>query len=382
MKITFLLSRFLNGGIDTVIVRYLDRLSTTGNSLSLIIGTEYKGLQRFESIIPKNVEVKYLLRESLLTILPKKKLCKKINGFTKAIDAVFFAPIRRILQKTRLKKTLSGTDVIVDFDSTYYSMLPKTDSLKIAFFHFSIEHYHNGNAKKIERLCGKMKIYDRIVLICNKMAEEFANRAPYLGNKVSVIYNPISKAELHEKATEYDVPDEDFIVSVARLEEHQKDFTTLIKAYAHANSASNLPKMYIIGEGRDKATLQDLTRQNGVDDKIVFLGFLPNPVPWIAKAKAFVLSSKFEGLPTVLIEALTLDRVIVSSDCPTGPSEILDNGNCGILVPVGDVNAMADALAKAVSDNELRGKILNNLSQHKHLFSADYCVGKFMELLS
>lgn len=381
MKITFLLSRFLNGGIDTVIVRYLSQLSTAGHTLSLVIGTEYKGLQRFENAVPKNVEVKYLLRESLLTSLPKKKLQKKIDGFTKTVDAILFAPIRRLLQKSRLKKALVGTDVIVDFDSTYYSMLPRTDSLKMAFFHFSINHYHNGNARKIERLCGKMKTYDRIVLICNKMAEEFATRAPYLGDKVSVIYNPISEAELQAKSTEYDVPDEDFILSVARLEEQQKDFTTLIKAYALANLATNLPKLYIIGEGRDKNTLQDLARQNGVGGKIAFIGFLPNPVPWIARAKVLVLSSKFEGLPTVLIEALTLDRVIVSSDCPTGPAEILDNGGCGILTPAGDVNAMSDAITKALYDNELRDRILLNASRHKQLFSAGYCVGKFLELL-
>ena len=381
MNITFMLSRFLNGGIDTVLLRYLHIIGGTGHKLTLVIGTEYKGLQRFESMIPPTVDVKYLLRDNMLTSIPKKKLSQKISTFQKAVDAVLFAPIRIALQKTRLKKILMQSDVAVDFDCTFYSKLNNANCIKIAFFHFSINHYHRGNTRKLNRLCGKMKVYDKIVMICNKMAEELAQRAPFLSDKVHVIYNPISMSELTQKASEYNVPDEDFIVSIARLEEHQKDFTTLIKAYAHAKQSCSLPKLYIIGEGRDKEYLETLSKEHGLEENVVFLGFIPNPIPWVAKSKVFVLSSKYEGLPTVLIEALALNRIIVSSDCPTGPAEILNNGKCGILVPMGDAKAMSDAIIKALHDNNLRSEIESNIAQHKQTFSTEHCLNKFMELL-
>ncbi|MCR5455735.1 MAG: glycosyltransferase [Bacteroidales bacterium] len=381
MKIKFLLSRFLNGGIDTVLLRYLQHIDRHANQIELIIGTEYKGLQRFEDLIPSNVQVKYLLHENFLTKLPKLKLTQKLSKTQKIIDAIAFAPIRRAIQKTRFKKAIQNADAVVDFDCTYYSFLKNATCRKIAFFHFSINKYHQSNESKINRLCHKMMVYDKIVVICNKMAEEFAQRAPFLNNRISVIYNPVSGQQLEEKASEYTPPDGQYILSIARLEEKQKDFTTLINAYAAANKKTPLPPLYIIGEGQDAAMLKQLSVQHKLENKIIFLGFIQNPMPWIAKAKVFVLSSKYEGLPTVLIEALTLGRIIVSSDCPTGPAEILDNGNCGILVPPGDANAMARAIIQAVEDEDLRAKITSNIDRHKQLFSADYCIGQFMDLL-
>ncbi len=380
MRITFLLSRFLNGGIDTVLVRYLQGIDCVNNDVTFVIGSEYKGMQPFEPFIPQNVKVKYLLREGMQTRLPKRKLSKSLNTRQKVLDAVLFAPVRGFIQKIRLKRLLKDEDVVVDFDTTFYSRLKGIKARKIAFFHFSINHYHRGNERKIKRLCRKMMTYDDIVLISKQMADEFAARVPRMCNKISVIYNPVSEENLLAKAAEYAVPTEDYILSVARLEERQKDFTTLIKAYAIANGQTPLPKLYIIGEGRDKDRLKALAQKCGVENKIVFKGFLPNPMPWIANSKLFVLSSKFEGLPTVLIEALTLRKIIVSSDCPTGPAEILDNGNCGVLTPVGDAEAMAKALIRALNDDELRSNIASNIEGHKKIFSAQYCIGQFMRL--
>lgn len=382
MQITFLLSRFLNGGIDTVIVRYLQCLANQSYKLRLIIGSEYKGLQPFEAELPAEVEVKYLLPESILTALPKKKLSHKLSAAEKIADAVLFAPVRRVLQRNRLSSSLKSCDVVVDFDSTFYSLLKGVPSKKIAFFHFSINKYHRGDERKLRRLCTKMSVYDKIVLICNKMAEEFASRAPELNDRISVIYNPIDEWQQRQKALEYVVSAEDYILSVGRLEEHQKDFTTLIKAYACAyRRNAQIPPLYIIGDGIDRTYLEKLAKEEGVAERVKFLGYLNNPMPWIANAKMFILSSKFEGLPTVLVEALMLDRVIVATGCPTGPAEILDNGNCGRLVPIADVDSLSNAIIDLLDNNELRSEILSNVSNHKKLFTPEHCITKFVELL-
>ena len=96
---------------------------------------------------------------------------------------------------------------------------------------------------------------------------------------------------------------------------------------------------------------EDLMKQVhllNLENDIVFLGLHKNPYPWIRASRLFVLSSKFEGLPTVLIEALSLEKTIISSNCPTGPKEILDNGKAGVLVPVMDEVAMAEAIHEQI----------------------------------
>ena len=326
--------------------------------------------------------MKYLLPEGFLSALPKKKITRRLNKAEKTIDALFSAPIRRNLQRRRLHKYLIGQDAAIDFDSTFYSMLKGTKCRKIAFFHFSLNNYHRGKKSKIKRLCRKMAVYDNIVLICQKMADEFAQCAPQLSERIKVIYNPIDEAAYKIQAQEYSVPTSDYLLSVGRLEESQKDFTTLIKGYAAAHRRNaDIPPLYIVGDGKDRKKLERLAQSEGMEGKISFLGFFPNPAPWIANAKIFLLCSKFEGLPTVLIEALMLDRIIIASDCPTGPSEILNNGKCGCLVPPRDPAAVSDAIINILSDNSLRDFYTENIIIHKKMFSPEFCISQLNEIL-
>ena len=101
----------------------------------------------------------------------------------------------------------------------------------------------------------------------------------------------------------------------------------------------------------------------------MFLGFQPTPLPWILHCKIFVHSAKFEGLPTVLIEALLLDKLIVATDCPTGPREILDHGRCGLLTPVGDAPAFAAAVLQLLNDKSLQQRLLSAAEEQKKIFT-------------
>lgn len=117
-----------------------------------------------------------------------------------------------------------------------------------------------------------------------------------------------------------EVEDDDYILTIARIEESQKDYTTLIKAYRLAKDelGDRLPKLRIIGKGQDRDAMQRLADELGLGDSVVFMGVMPNPMPWLVRARAFVLSSKFEGLPVSLVEALLLNVPIIASDCPVG----------------------------------------------------------------
>jgi glycosyltransferase involved in cell wall biosynthesis len=132
-----------------------------------------------------------------------------------------------------------------------------------------------------------------------------------------------------------------------------KDFATLIRAFAQLRQTRPC-RLAILGEGGQRPALEALARQLGVADDIALLGFAANPFAYLAKASLFVLSSQREGCPNALIEALALGIPAVSTDCPSGPAEILAQGAYGKLAPVGDAQALAAAMA-ATLEQPLEG---------------------------
>jgi glycosyltransferase involved in cell wall biosynthesis len=127
----------------------------------------------------------------------------------------------------------------------------------------------------------------------------------------------------------------------------QKDFSTLLKAFAHVQNKYP-SRLLILGEGRERDKLQTLTSQLGIEEVVSFPGFAPNPYAFMSRASVFVLSSAWEGLPNALIEALACGCPVVSTNCPSGPQEILANGAFGTLVPVGDDKALAEAIIQTL----------------------------------
>ncbi len=159
-----------------------------------------------------------------------------------------------------------------------------------------------------------------------------------MSNKFKVnsicIYNPLNKKEIIKKSKQkinlsfFSNKTINFI-NVGRLED-QKDHETLINGFIKLKSEINY-KLLIIGNGRNKNKLNILIKRNSLDNRIKIVDFKKNPYPFMKKADAFILSSIFEGLPNVLLEALVLKKFIISSNCPTGPLEILQNGKGGLL---------------------------------------------------
>ncbi len=166
-----------------------------------------------------------------------------------------------------------------------------------------------------------------------------------------VIYNPIVTADMLDRARQpVDHPwfadEQPVFVAAGRLRP-QKDFPMLIRAFAAVRSEREA-KLLILGEGPDRESLQSLIAQLGVGGDVELHGYTANPYAFFARATAFVLSSRWEGLPTVLIEALACGAPVIATECPSGPKEILADGRFGRLVPVGDEGAMAAALNVAL----------------------------------
>ena len=169
---------------------------------------------------------------------------------------------------------------------------------------------------------------------------------------VHVIQNPVVLPDLVSRAAAgipHDWLQDDgppVLLGVGRLW-HQKDFATLLRAF-HAAELQRRARLLILGEGPLRADLERLIQELELTDVVALPGFVRDPYPSMARAAAFVLSSVFEALPTVLIEAMALGTPVIASACPTGPTEILDYGRWGTLFDVGDVAALAAALTAAV----------------------------------
>jgi glycosyltransferase involved in cell wall biosynthesis len=166
------------------------------------------------------------------------------------------------------------------------------------------------------------------------------------GDRIHVIRNPVDVNRLRQLAAigmPQTVEDKSpYVVSLGRLTE-AKDFPTLLRAYA-SSALRGSHHLIIVGEGEQRTTLERLVRDLGVADRVLLLGAMDNPYGVVAGAAMHVLSSRWEGYPNVLLEALALGVPVVSTDCPHGPREILGGGHHGRLVPVGDAAALASAM--------------------------------------
>jgi glycosyltransferase involved in cell wall biosynthesis len=191
-----------------------------------------------------------------------------------------------------------------------------------------------------------------VIAVSQGAADDLARTVGLPRDKIRVIYNPvITTASLASARQAPEHPwfapgEPPVILGVGRLT-RQKDFPTLIHAFAEVRR-QRPARLMILGEGEERSRLEALVTELGVGKDVAFPGFRDNAMAFMAHSALFVLSSAWEGLPTVLIEALAAGTRVVSTDCPSGPREILQDGRLGALVPVGDVTAMAKAIADAL----------------------------------
>ncbi len=196
---------------------------------------------------------------------------------------------------------------------------------------------------------------DEIVAVSQGAAKDVAQVTGLPLTRIRVIYNPLVTPDLWEKSKEpLDHPwfasgEPPVVLGVGRLEE-EKDFPTLIRAFAQVRQVRPA-RLVILGTGREQQALNALVKELGLENDVAWVGFVSNPYPYLARAAVFVSSSIWEGLGNVIVEAIATQTQVVSTDCPCGPAEILDNGKYGSLVPVGDSQAMAEAILSALSGN-------------------------------
>lgn len=223
-----------------------------------------------------------------------------------------------------------------------------------------------------------------IVAVSKGVAEDYSQEMGIPLERFKVIYNPVVTESLYRKAQEplvhpWFMPEEPPVfITIGRLSE-EKDHALLIRAFARVKKVK-AARLLVLGEGNMRAELEMLIRGLGLEDNVLLPGFVNNPYPYLARASLFVLSSRTEGLPTALIESLAVGTPVISTDCRSGPREILKNGKYGHLVPVGDECKLVEAMLNALSNNKSK-KDMKKYAKCLEEFKPEFAVKSYLSII-
>ena len=215
---------------------------------------------------------------------------------------------------------------------------------------------------------------DRIVAVSAGVAADTATIAGLPREAITVIRNPVITPDLRQRATApcphpwFQGEGPPVLLGAGRLQ-RQKDFPTLIRAFARVRQVHPC-RLVIIGEGQERPALTALIGQLGLANQVDLPGFQAQPLPFLARANLFVLSSAWEGSPNVLTEAMALGTPVVATNCPSGPAELLDGGRIAPLVPVGDVEALAAAILATLDQPPPPDRLQDVVADYEQAYSA------------
>lgn len=364
------------GGIEVVTVRYINKFIENGYKVDLYIDYDMGEENIREKEIDKRVKITYLKSEKISKLIYKLRTLGKEKKIYNIFLYILILVSDFIVWKKEIKKIeRENYDATISFFQFLPSYITKVKGPKhMIFLHGSVKQYFEGIRKYFKNsFFNKINRFNYICTVSEEMRVQLKEIFPNLTNKQVTIYNPIDFEIIETKACEKEdlTSDEEkllnssYICSVGRLDEGQKDFNTLINAYANLKNENKIDeKLILVGDGPDREKLESLVKKLNLENEIIFLGKKSNPYVWMKNSKAFILSSKYEGLPTVLIEALILDVPSISSNCLTGPVEIFENGKYGELFNIGKIK-------------ELKEKILIILNKIEKTKTKDYIEKKF-----
>lgn len=331
LKVALLVPLLVGGGAERVTLNLIEGLKELGHEAQLVVFSETGELVGEVPDWVKLVDLK----------------CGR------AVRAP--VPLARYLRSER-PDVLIGTQGHVNLVALLARRLAGVPTRLILTEHLAVTGEPEGVKDRMYRLLARSSYRgaEAVVAVSGGVADTLAAGVGLPRDSITVIYNPVLTEQYWQSVTaEVEHPwfvagEPPVILGVGRLVP-QKDFPMLIRAFGRVLEKRDA-RLIILGEGPDRQALEQQVRQAGLESKVQLPGFLPNPASYMARAGVFALSSVREGLPTVLIEALATGTPVVSTDCPSGPQEILQGGELGRLVPVGDHDALAQAIVEALDD--------------------------------
>jgi glycosyltransferase involved in cell wall biosynthesis len=367
-KVFFVIPALAGGGAERVMLHLLKNIDRSSFHATLIV---FKKKGRFLLDLPPDIEIKAL---------------------TDGRHDVPF-PLPAYLQFARLLRT-ERPDAVVSF--MWYAnhvvvtgkMLSGVRCGIIVSERYSLSLSHEGMLPEYLRRLTVRFLYpkaDAVVVNSANMGGELLRLCGIPDKKVFVIHNPVdiqkirqmSQDAIHHPWYRENIP---IIIAIGRLTQ-QKGFSFLLQS-VHLLKSGNVPcRIVILGEGREEKRLKKTAEELDIQDSVDFLGFQHNPYGYLARADLYVLPSLYEGFPNALLEAMALGVPAIATRCPTGPDEIITDGENGLLVPPADATALAQAIKKLLLDNDMRKKFSEEGKKRAEAFAVKKIMMQYEDVI-
>lgn len=382
-KILIRIGSLRHGGAEKVLVTFLKSLPKDLYEVDLLLNL-YSG--KYLTEIPSWINVCYLNKGEMITTNRPQDLPKKAY---RVLYQYFMKKYPKILYQTILKNKKYNIEFAAIHgmrDEILGS--PIRTSKKIVWIHNDLRktEFHHYTDEEIRKFFG----FDKIMVISEQIQKDFESLTKNETEKSKIvrIYNPLDTKEILQKANAFTIKNsstlsavsqEPVFVSVGTVFP-QKGFDRLLKAHKRLLEEGYPHRIQIIGDGYDFQHIKSLRKELGVEKTADMLGFTENPYPYFKAADFYILSSRYEGFPTVLFEAITLKKKIIATDV-SGVREMLDHGKLG-LITENSQEGIYEGMKKALTESDFFNTYLERLQHYEMPFNLDHSVKKICDIIN
>lgn len=376
-KILIRIGSLRHGGAEKVLVTFLKNLPEDKYEIDLLLNL-YSG--KYLPEIPHWINVLYLNKGEMITTNRPQDIPEKAYR-------VIYQNILKRFPKILYSTILKGKKYDLEFAAIHgfrdeILNSPLKSSKKIVWIHNDLRktQFHHYTDDEIRKFFG----FDKIMVISEHIQKDFENLAKDDDekNRIVRIYNPLDTNEIIQKSAisnqQSAISNIPTFVSVGTVFP-QKGFDRLLKVHKKLLDEGFRHKVQIIGDGYDFENIKNLRKELGVEDTVEMVGFTDNPYPYFKNADFYVLSSRYEGFPTVLFEAITLKKNIIATDV-SGVSEMLENGKLGLIVENSE-DGIYEGMKKALQNPESFNLYQENLTSYKMPFNLGNSVNSIMKII-
>lgn len=369
-NILFIIPTLGGGGAEKVLIDILNNMNYKKYNVTLLL--HCKSGVHLESV-NSNVKIKNIYD-------PNKFKARYIHSIYYRIVMYLYNQFPKVLYSLLIRHKQDVEIAFLEGEAVkFLNNSNNENSKKIAWIHTDFNTFD----RKI--LKDNFKYYqciDKVVCVSNDAKKSFQSVYPEYKDKATVIYNLIDKETIIKKAnlSHDNKLSKNTILGIGRLVK-EKRFDVLIKAHKLLLEDGINNELVIIGNGNEEENLKILIKELGIEDSVKLIGFKANPYPYIKQCDVFVLSSEVEGFSLVLCESIILGKAIVSTDC-TGPREILNDGEFGLLSPKNDEINLKENIKKLILDEELKTYYGNKSIERSKIFNVEETMNQINQLIN